>query len=64
VSLVDFTKLFPAIDEVAFPGSPSGSFWSSSPVAGFASNAWIVDFYSGNAINGDVSDTNRVRCVR
>jgi len=35
------------IDLTAFPGAPSDSFWSASPLAGSASDAWFVAFGSG-----------------
>ena len=34
------------------------------PVAGAPSNAWNVNFNNGNTNNDDVTNTNRVRCVR
>ncbi len=37
---------------------------TSSPLAGNPSNAWNVNFNNGNSNNNDVSNTNRVRCVR
>ena len=36
----------------------------SSPVSGNTTNAWNVNFNNGNTNNNDVSNTNRVRCVR
>lgn len=64
VSLVDFTRRDPAIDTTAFPSTPSSYFWSSSPVAGAANNAWGVHFGSGYGYNNVVYNTARVRCVR
>jgi hypothetical protein len=54
----------PFIDPTAFPSTPSLYFWSSSPVAGSPSNAWVVNFLNDptNAIN--VSSAIKVRCVR
>ncbi len=64
-SLVDFTVTSGAtIDATAFPNTPAVWFWSSSPVAGYPSYAWVVDFYSGSTNNSDVSNTYQVRCVR
>ncbi len=63
-TLVDESRFNPAIDVNFFPGTPSDSFWSSSPVAGVASGAWIVNFYNGFTDLYDVSNTYRVRCVR
>ena len=63
-TIVDDSRTNPAIDPKAFPSTPAGSFWSSSPVAGSSSLAWAV--YSGNGLTGnhDVSYTDYVRCVR
>lgn len=63
VSLVDFTRSNPAIDVAAFPSTPSARFWTSSPVAGLANNAWNVRFDDGYSYYG-VSEPLRVRCVR
>jgi hypothetical protein len=65
VSLVDFTRSSPAIDVTAFPNTPSAYFRSSSPVAGDADFAWVVDFYDGRSSSNDGVDyAYRVRCVR
>jgi len=47
-SIVDVTRTAPAIDTDCFP-SPSSDIpvWSSSPYAGNASNAWIINFKNG-----------------
>ena len=47
-SLVDETRIDPAIDTSAFPNTPSEEFWVSTPQA--SNNpimAWMVEFYSG-----------------
>lgn len=53
-----------AIDDVAFPGTAAGRYWTSSPFADYGLAAWVVDF-SGGAIH-DSARTNRhyVRLVR
>jgi hypothetical protein len=38
-------------------------YWSSSPVADFGGNAWLVSFGSGG-VNYGVPGGNGVRCVR
>jgi hypothetical protein len=65
-SLVDETvaQPGPTIDATLFPGTPNNYFWSSSPVGGNASYAWLVDFSNGFTSYNDVSNTYRVRCVR
>ena len=47
-SLVDKSRVSPSIDVTAFPGTPSAYFWSSSPYAGIASVAWVVNFSVGS----------------
>lgn len=54
----------PAIDSVWFPATPGSLFWSGSPDAGGAANAWTVEFYNGLAGIGDRSSAYRVRLVR
>jgi hypothetical protein len=64
-SLVDLSQTTgPYIDPTAFPSTPSGYFWSLSPVAGSPSYAWGVYFGSGYANYFAVSNTYLVRCVR
>jgi cysteine-rich repeat protein len=64
MSIVDLERDEPAIDDSVFQGPLSDFYWSSSPVAGDASDAWYVDFLYGSTSSYDVSNTNRVRCVR
>jgi hypothetical protein len=64
-SIVDLSQTAaPAIDPTAFPSTPSGWFWSSSPVAGSPSYAWPVYFPSGYTDFLAVSNRSNVRCVR
>jgi len=46
-SLVNLAKFFPAIDTAAFPNTPSYWFWTSTPYAGYADGAWLVNFHLG-----------------
>jgi hypothetical protein len=66
LSIVDFTSPNPLIDLRAFPGTPQARFWTSSPVADEASNAWTIDFGFGNglAYSAPANASYRVRCVR
>ena len=52
-SIVEQACYDPAVDLGVFPGAPSYWFWSSSPNANDASNAWYVYFYDG--YDGDYS---------
>jgi len=62
-TIVDQTVYGPAINQTAFPSTPTW-FWTSSPYAGSSGYAWYVDFDSGYSGNGDVGSYYRVRCVR
>lgn len=68
LSIVDFTRLNPAIDTSAFSlGSSSAAgdwFWTSSPYAGSSGYAWAIHFGSGMSVNYAASAANWVRCVR
>ena len=63
-TIVDVTLSNPAIDGTAFPGTPVDTFWTSSPVAGGASQVWAVNFADGTQFGPAVSTATRVRCVR
>jgi len=64
VSIVDLGQVIPSINGTYFPSTPAASFWSSTAVAGSASKARYVTFYSGGAESWDVSSPYNVRCVR
>ena len=60
--LVDYNRADPAS---SFPEMPTYFFWSSSSVAGSASDAWYVHFrHHGFVSNFVKTDANYVRCVR
>ena len=63
-TLVDETVGSPSIDTTAFPNAPVSVFWTSSPLAGNPSVAWLVSFNDGSTVSSGVSSTFRVRCVR
>jgi hypothetical protein len=64
-TIVDYSQSSgPMIDPTAFPSTPASVFWSSSPVAGSTSLAWLVSFYGGYSNSYDVSYAFNVRCVR
>lgn len=54
----------PAVDPVAFPNTPALHFWSSTSVAGIASNRWAVDFGYGNIAQRTMTTLLNIRCVR
>ncbi len=64
VSLLDHSRVNPAIDVDAFPATQPAPYWSASACVAPSDNAWDVHFYGGSADNGSVTGTNWVRCVR
>ncbi len=63
-TIVDETKTNPPIDPTAFPSTPVASFWTSSPLAGSGSFAWLVNFNNGDTVYSGVANAFRIRCVR
>ncbi|MCK9532715.1 MAG: DUF1566 domain-containing protein [Gammaproteobacteria bacterium] len=63
-SLVEECRADPAINDVIFPNTPFGWFWSSSPSAGNSDYAWFVDFDTGYVDAYYKNGTGRVRLVR
>jgi Protein of unknown function (DUF1566) len=64
-SIVDASRISPAIDTAAFPATPSYYFWTSSPYAGYSSFAWSVNFGYGGVYDGYLRlNTLHVRLVR
>ena len=64
LTLVDPTSSAPAIDETAFPSTPSEWTWSSSAYVGATGGAWGVDFDDGSSFINGGSYAAHVRCVR
>jgi hypothetical protein len=64
LTVMDFTGGKAAIDAAAFPNTLSDCFWTSSPYAGSASIAWVVDFFEGLSNYDAVGKNYGVRCVR
>jgi hypothetical protein len=63
-SLVERKCVNPAINATIFPGTPSQSFWSSSPYALIANLAWFVDFNAGDVGPAPFSGAKNIRLVR
>ena len=64
-TIADLTKTTPPlIDLTAFPGTPAGYYWTSTPKAGFAGNSWFINFTAFAATYGPNTDARKVRCVR
>jgi hypothetical protein len=63
-SIVEQCRVGPAINQQAFPNTPSSDFWSASPYAGASDRAWGVNFDTGNGYGSYKSYNYRVRLVR
>ncbi len=65
-TLVDDSHWSPAIDPNVFPNTPFDvAYWTSTPVAWDAGNAWFVQFELGTANKTTATTTMlHVRCVR
>jgi Protein of unknown function (DUF1566) len=63
VSIVDFTRMSPAIDPV-FTDTSNAEFWSASIYPDNTGYAWGVHFDHGDTHTYDRSTALRVRCVR
>jgi hypothetical protein len=64
VTIVDVTVANPSVDSSAFPGTPVGGFWSSTPYVGTAGTAWGVNFAEGFTGREVTSGLLYARCVR
>jgi len=54
----------PAINAALFPDTVAGPYWSSSPNAGDAQQAWSVDFSDGQVSGAAKTDASHARLVR
>lgn len=63
-SLVDTSRVNPAIDAIAFPGTEAAIFRTSTPHASIAGTTWTVDFHYGQAQQVLLQDPAMTRCVR
>lgn len=64
-SIRDRSRIFPAIDPVAFPGTPNAFLWSSTGYVGDNKYyAWVVDFSYGSSFIYGRNSSSRVRAVR
>jgi hypothetical protein len=62
--IADPQQANPSIHPVAFPNSPVDWFWSITPLAGSATDAWYGNFNNGAIGNYGFDDPYEVRCVR
>jgi hypothetical protein len=65
-SIVDYSVPLPGPTIASsFPGSTAAAvYWSSTPNVGNSSLAWDVDFFDGNVLLADKTNSLRVRAVR
>lgn len=64
LSIVDFSKVQPAIDGAAFPACESGGYWTTSPMPDNPNYYRTVDFELGDSYADISGELNFVRCVR
>jgi len=64
-SITHHGRVNPAIDQVFFPNTISGHFWSDSPWVVRSDYAWYVYFFNGiEVVNDKSSNFTTVRLVR
>lgn len=56
-SILNISRMNPAIDPTAFPATSSGWYWSSSPMVGDSRFAWVVGFDYGKVVGGSRTGT-------
>lgn len=64
ISIADYTKYDPVIDEAAFPAAGGKPYWSATPERNAPLRAWYVSFLNGLIDTTVRSDPYGVRCVR
>jgi hypothetical protein len=66
-SIVDISAVSPSIDTLAFPGTVSGPYWTSTPLPNRLWEAYTIDFsYGAGSIDDYTNDMvlqHAVRCV-
>ena len=63
ISLIDFTRYNPSLNEV-FQNTNSKGYWSSTSISGINDATWIAAFYNESTLDGHKNTNNSVRCVR
>ena len=64
ISIIDYSKVNPAIDKEIFPNTHTFPYWSSTEYANNPVPAWVVHFSTGLVFNTSKEDTAYFRCVR
>jgi hypothetical protein len=63
VTLVDDTRVGPALDPTAFPGEKGGFYWTSSSAPDVTDAYWALNFTSGKTDASFDGNPELVRCV-
>ncbi len=64
-SIVELSCFDPAINTEVFPNTAADNYyWSSSLYASNGSNAWVVDFDSGDTYDSEKDESSYIRLVR
>ncbi len=63
-SISDKGRINPAISQTTFPDTTNQGFWSAATVAGFADEAWYLDFTDGNDRWDTKGRAHSIRVVR
>ncbi len=63
MTIIDYSRSSPVVDETYFPGDGTDQFWTSSAYAGAANNAWYLDFSDGTSQYSDTGELKYVRCL-
>ncbi len=63
-TIIDTSRVNPAIKSAFTTTDSSYYYWSSTPYEGYEDGAWVMDFYDGHARSNYKGTTLFVRCVR
>ncbi len=63
-SIIDASRVNPAIASAFTQTDSTYYYWSSTPYEGYEDGAWVVDFYNGHSRSNYKGSTLFVRCVR
>jgi hypothetical protein len=64
MSIVDYSRYYPAINTSYFPNTNAASYWSFTSNTASPDSAWGVDFSDGGIYDGYMFGEGYVRCVR
>ena len=66
ISIVNYGAFNPVINATYFPNTDTDTFlyWLSTTYASSSTDAWNLNFYNGDLINGSKSGSYLARCVR